>query len=150
VPSLQLNLTLPDRKSWVPASERSSFLVLDHAATTSRLVVGVWRETEPMTRELCEERARSRREFPPSNGDATSIAAPRGFDTRVEVGVFATRPGEPLRGHLLAFGAEARRCFALVFTTEAQGPEAERRIAERLAVIEGITLRQIRLLRDLP
>jgi hypothetical protein len=153
VPRFELSLPLPDRNGWVTTeTERSSFLVLDHAATRSRLVVRVWRESDVMTPVECEQRARSLRELPPRDDgvEPSAVEAPRGFDTRVDVGVLATRPGEPLRGHLTAFGAEAHRCLAFAFTTEAIGPEAERRIADRLAVIEGVTLGQMRLVHDLP
>jgi hypothetical protein len=143
-------MALPDRARWSAVNEQaSSFVVLDHAPTSSRLVLRLWSESEVVSRESCEERARALRELPAADGEPTLSAAPQGFDTAVSLGVLTSKPGAPLRGYLLAFGAAARRCLAFVFTTDASGPDAERRIAERLATMEEITLKQMRVKRDL-
>lgn len=143
-------MALPDRARWTAVNEpASSFVVLDHAPTSSRLVLRLWSESEVVSRQSCEERARSLRELPAADGEPTLLGAPEGFDTGVSLGVLGSQPGAPLRGYLLAFGAAARRCLVFVFTTDASGPEAERRIAERLATMEEVTLKRMRVKRDL-
>ena len=150
VPHFEVSMALPDRARWTTVDEpASSFVVLDHVPTSSRLVLRLWSESEVVSREACEARARSLRELPAVDGGAELLGAPEGFDTAVSLGVLGSAPGAPLRGYLLAFGAAARRCLAFVFTTEAQGPEAERRVAERLAMMEEITLKRMRVKRDL-
>ena len=43
----------------------------------------------------------------------------------MEVGLGDGGPADPLEGYVLAFGASARRCFAFVYTTAADGARAE-------------------------
>ena len=57
--------------------------------------------------------------------------------------------GPPVRGYLTAFGVRARRCFAFSFTTEADGPDAQRVVAARVALIHDRTLATLRLVSDL-
>jgi hypothetical protein len=152
VPKQQLSIPLPNRSGWRSLPDPGTFVVLEHAATRSRLLLRVWREPEVMSRQACEERARLLRELPPSGGElgTSRVDAPRGFDTKVVAGVATTEPGEPLVGYLVAFGASVHRCFALAYTTEASGPSPEETIGNRLAVVEGLIVRGIRLERDLP
>ncbi|HHH28705.1 MAG TPA: hypothetical protein ENK57_10230 [Polyangiaceae bacterium] len=144
---LQLSIPLPDRPGWLIVREKGSFLVLDHAATGSRLVVRIWQEGENMSRERCEDVTRLIRDVPTVERviDERVIEVPEGFDTAVRVGFSTPRatgvpPTAPIAGHVLAFGASARWCFAFVYSTEADGPAAERTIGDRLAVIRGLTL----------
>lgn len=141
----QLSIPLPDRPGWLLVRDKSSFLVMDHAATRSRLVARIWQEAENMSRQRCEEVARLIRDVPVNERviDERVIDVPRGFDTAVSVGFAAAGPGEPITGQVLAFGASARWCFAFVYTTRATGPGAERAVGDRLAVIQGLTLEGI-------
>lgn len=142
---LRLSIPLPNRGGWEMAREKSVFLILDHAATSSRLLVSVWREDDLMNRELCEARARLLRDLPKRGSVLSSrlVDVPKGFDTRIDVGFDVEHEGEPLYGWALAFGGLARECFAFVFTTVATGDEAERIIGDRLAVMQTLSLEGI-------
>lgn len=139
---LKLSIPLPNRSGWVMKREKSSFLVLEHAATSSTLLVGLWREDTMMNRQRCEQQARLLRELPRRDGEVLStvdVHVPAGFDTRIDVGFVATGE-QPLAGWALAFGGLARECFAFVFTTTAAGDDAERIVGDRLAVMQTLAL----------
>jgi len=132
--------------------DKSSFLVMEHAATRSRLIARLWQEGENMSRQRCEEVTRLIRDLPTVDQviDERVIEVPAGFDTAVTVGLSAAPSavpsavnGGPISGHVLAFGASARWCFAFAYTTSAQGSGAERKVGDRLAVIQGLTLEGI-------
>jgi len=153
----QIRLYLPDRGGWRQRHERSSFLVLVHPDSHSRLVVRVWREPENMNRARCEAQARLARELPVRGQrvDRAELDVPRGFDTVVDTGVVDTGlhdtlADRPTAGYLLAFGASVKRCVALVFTTEAMGSGAERAVGERLAVARSLIVGKLELLSDIP
>lgn len=149
-PRMQLSIPLPDADNWQLKRERkSSFLVLEHAATNSRLVIRVWREPERMNRLRCEERARLIRDLPHGT-DVTSAAidAPSGFDTHVSIGFEALGPQGRVTGHAIAFGSRRARCFAYAYTTTATGPDAERTVGDRLAIMEGRSLADLELRSD--
>jgi hypothetical protein len=144
-----LTLALPDPDGWRVGRERSRFLVLEHPASGSALVVRAWRGPERGDRAGCERAARALKELP-SGGreiERRRLDAPRGFDTEVVVSI-AAREGA-VRGHAVAFGGWARRCFAFAFSTSASGGEAERVVGERLAVITDRTLPAVELASDL-
>ncbi len=149
---LQVSLPLPDRKGWTLVRDRSSFLVMAHEATSSSLIVRVWRERENMNRARCEERVRMIRDLPVRGREINRrlMDLPADFDTQVDVGFAASPPGEPLAGYLLAFGGHARRCFAFAYETTALGPQAEQTVADRLVVIDGLTLEGLELRSDIP
>ncbi len=145
---LQLSLLLPDRPGWVMAPQKGSFLVLDHAASGSQLMASLWLDDEMMSHERCEARARLLRALPARGRILTSevMDRPAGFSTRVDIGFDAgSAAGGPIGGHLLAFGAAGRRCFALIFTTTAAGAGAERLVGDRLASIHSLTVEGLRL-----
>jgi hypothetical protein len=150
----QLSIPLPGRSGWkLQPTGRSSFVTLDHAATASRLLLSVWREPDNMTAARCEEQARLRRELPARAGliEQRDAEIPRGFASRVDVGLVEAVQGDTLRAYVIAFGASARRCFAFVYTTEATAnAEGERAIGDRLALIRGVTLGELELRTDLP
>lgn len=145
-----VTLPLPDPNGWQIVPERSSFLVLEHRTSSSRLVVRLWREADIMNRDRCEQQARAlRRDLPDhDSGGGLSrrrIDVPPEFDTLVEVGLGRTSPAEPVEGHVMAFGGWVRRCFAFVYTTSGAGPDAERVIGDRLAVMEARALEGLEL-----
>ncbi len=144
-----LSISVPDPAGWKVRRERSRFALLDHAETTSALVLRVWLESEKMSRKRCEERTRLWRDLPKRGQSISSrhIDTPRGFDTKVDVGFGLSKPGEPLSGYVMAFGARARRCFAFVFTTSASGGDAEQKIGDRLALVQSRSLEGIRVQR---
>ena len=148
---MQLSIPLPDREGWVMVRDASSFLVLEHAATSSRLAVRVWREDDTTSRAGCEESVRRSRQVPERahSIDSRAVDVPAGFDTHADVGLGDGGPSAPISGYLLAFGASARRCFALVYTTAAEGTRAEQVVGDRLAVMQTLSLEGIRLKSDL-
>ena len=150
-----LSIPLPDPDGWQLVRERSSFLVLDHPTSSSRLVVRLWRETETMNRDRCEQQARALRDLPPHDEaggmSRRRIDVPPEFDTVVEVGFARSSPTEPLTGHVMAFGGWVRRCFAFVYTTTAPAavPDAERLVGDRMAVMEARALEGLELRSDM-
>jgi len=149
-----LSIPLPDPDGWQLVRERSSFLVLEHAASSSRLVVRLWRETETMNRDRCERQARTLRDLPARDETGglsrRRIDVPAEFDTMVEVGFARRSPAEPLTGYVMAFGGWVRRCFAFVYTTSAPAavPDAERLVGDRMAVMEARALEGLELRSD--
>lgn len=128
---------LPDGRAWEVDDRKDPWLTARHAASESLLLVRTWREDENATRETCEKRARLWRDLPKREGADVFLRkhadVPRGYDTRLELGVVPAPAGAPVGGFALAFGASVKRCFAFVYSTKAVGPEAERLLADRLA-----------------
>ncbi|MEZ4443096.1 MAG: hypothetical protein R3B72_28635 [Polyangiaceae bacterium] len=139
----QLSIPLPDRPGWLLDKDGSSFLVMKHPGTHSVLLAKLWLEGSNMSRQTCEEQARLVRDLPREGrviGERL-LDVPRGFDTLARVGLGdEVTPEAPVTGHLLGFGAKGRWCFAFVYQTEASGEGAERQVADRLALIEQISL----------
>jgi hypothetical protein len=148
----QMGIVLPDRGGWVLRKERSRFLIFDHAASSSQLSLALWREDDNMSPASCEEKARLWRDLPRRGKaiDELQLGVPKGFASHAEVGFGDSKPGEPVHGYLLAFGAAARRCFAFAYATTAQGDGAERLVGDRLAVMRAVTLERLTLKSDLP
>lgn len=159
-----LRLPLPDGRAWIVDDERTPWLTATHAASSSTLMVRVWREDDLVNRARCEERARSWAELPQVDGaqiiEQRAVPLPAGFDTRLVAGVSAAasrseaagQPGpraEPIHGFVMAFGGWARRCFAYVFRTQAAGDDAVRLIGDRLATMVEGSLLDIEITSDL-
>ena len=143
---MRLSIPLPNRSGWKMKPQRSSFLVLEHAATASTLLVGLWREDDRMNAETCETRARLLRDLPKRSDNVLSsdtVAVPEEFNTQVDLGFRQEKEGAPLSGWALAFGGLGRECFAFIYTTTAAGDGAERIVGDRLAVIKTLTLEGI-------
>lgn len=144
-----LRVPLPDRPSWTIDDKRWSFLLAEHWAAATTLVARVWREEEPANRERCEARFREVRALPAREGaeviEERRIGAPKGFDTVVTVGVVASGRGPTIQGFALAFGANARRCFAYAAVTSAGGKGAEELVATRLATMVELSLSNVAL-----
>lgn len=143
-----LAFALPDGRAWEVDDRKDRWLTARHARSASTLLVRTWREDENATRERCEAKARSWRDLPRrEKADVFArrrLDVPRGYDTRLDLGVVPARAGAPVAGFAMAFGGWAKRCFALVYITSAAGPEAERLLADRLEAItetlESVTL----------
>ena len=160
-----LRLPLPDGQAWRVDDERTPWLLAKHDASSSTLMVRVWREDDLVNRARCEERARSWAKLPHAEGaqiiEQRAVPLPAGFDTRFIAGVSrASAPrgaigaqeghrGETIHGFVVAFGGWARRCFAYVFRTQAAGDGAVRLIGERLATMVEGSLLDIELTSDL-
>jgi hypothetical protein len=148
-----LLLPLPDRAGWRIEDRKEPWLVAVHAASSTSLLVRVFRYEGRADRAACEQRARLFRDLPPREGstfiERRRIDVPTGFDTLVELGVADTPPGASVEGFALAFGGWARRCFAFVATTRAAGAEAQRVVAARLAAVVEISLRGLKLENEL-
>jgi hypothetical protein len=134
-----LSFALPDGRAWQVDDRQEHWLTARHAASGSLLVVRTWREDENATRDRCEQKARLWRDLPKREGADVfarkRVDVPRGFDTRVELGVVPAAAGAPVGGFAMAFGGSAKRCFAFVYTTSAAGPGAETLLADRLAAM---------------
>ncbi len=135
----ELQLLLPDGRSWRIDDHGGPWLTATHAATGSLLVARTWTEDGRANRQRCEERARLWRSLPdPARAEevnARSIDAPAGFDTFVAVGVVAGKPDDPVSGFAVAFGGHGHRCFAWAYTTTARGAGAGVQLGERLAAM---------------
>ncbi len=143
----QLSVEMPDPAGWHPVRAKSQFVELEHPATGSHLVVRAWFESENMTRQACEERARRARELPAGDVVVRETAAvPDGFDTELTVG---TKAAASVHGYLTAFGSRARHCFAFAFSTEHGGRDAARIVEARLAVMRERTLGTLRVVSEL-
>jgi hypothetical protein len=148
-----VSLPLPDGTGWRIDDRSTPWLRSLHKESASTLLVRTWHEGDVVNRDRCEERARSWAKLPAREGAdivrKEPIDVPPGFDTVVELGVLPTKPGAPLDAFALAFGGWAHRCFAYVYTTTASGPDAERVIGSRLAVMVDGSLGKLRLESDL-
>lgn len=145
-----LRFSLPDGRGWRVTDDTTPWLVADHAASSTSLLVRTWREDGRASRAGCEARARLWRDLPRREGslavEERRIDVPAGFDTVVEIRVAEALPGARgasgamVDGFALAFGGRSRRCFAFVAVTRASGPGAEVLVARRLAAVVEVSL----------
>lgn len=144
----QLSFPVPDRGGWkLDGGGKSRFVTLRHAESGSEILFARWRAAEVMNRQRCAEQAHLWRELPSADADfdrADLIEVPVGYDTGVAVD-FARVGQDGASGYAAAFGALGRNCLAIVFRTAAQGPDAERRVGERIAVFRTAVLPRLRL-----
>ena len=141
-----LELPLPDGSSWRVDDASERWLVARHDASDSVLWARGWRAEGVVNREGCEREARLFRRDLPSFAegvvDERVLGVPEGFDTAVRVVVRSAPAGEALEGYAVAFGANVRRCVALVYLTRETGTGAESRLGERLEmVVDGVFAR---------
>jgi hypothetical protein len=150
-----LVVALPDGKSWRIDDHSSRWLVASHAASGSHLWARTWREPTLANRARCEARAREWAPKLPALERAQlidrrivpAVPAP-GFDTEIVAGIEppqASPQGERVQGFVTAFGAEGKKCVAIVFTTSLQGASAAARLGDRLAlgtsIVEAVAFR---------
>ena len=132
-----LVVPLPDGTGFRIDDPRSPWLVASHAGSGSTLRVRRFRERDIVNRDRCEARARELASLPTLDDaevlELRSLAAPTDHDTQAAVYVRPVRGKPGVEGGILAFGGWARQCFAYVFTTSAEGPDAARLVAARLS-----------------
>jgi hypothetical protein len=134
---LALSLRLPDGPTWRIDDHSAPELVATHGPTRSRVTVSVFRTGELVGREQCEELARARRLVP--RGELRTLEdevalTQQTFDTRVWVALeVGAGPGQPLVGHVMAFGGFLRKCYVFDFSTQVDGAADEPVLSSRLA-----------------
>jgi hypothetical protein len=129
------SIELYDPGRWRDASG-GSFTLLQHAASSARVALRVWRAARLVRPAECEAEARLARPSlpradPESLVDSRALEAPKEFSGSLVVGVEPT-PNGGAHGFVLAVGAAVGRCFVLVFETTADGADAANAVAERL------------------
>jgi hypothetical protein len=148
-----LVVPLPDARGWRVGESAGGLFVARHAASSSELTVGVWREADRVSRDRCEALARERVRAPSLEGaivlEEQVVPLPAGMDTRFVSALAPPAPGAPVRGFVTAFGGWARRCFLYVFTTSARGDDAPRVVGVRLATMTQASLLRVKLESDL-
>jgi hypothetical protein len=144
-------LPLPNGEEWRIDDTRKRWLTASHPATQATLEVRMWRDENRMSRDKCEEQARSFGKLPSRDGgevvDSRRVDIPPGFDTQVDVMFFGT--GANLFGVAMAFGGNARQCFAYIYVTKAEGVMYERVLGERLAAMVESSLLGMKFESDL-
>lgn len=138
--SLRFHLTipLPDGRSWRIDDHSRPELIATHPATRSTLLVALFTREELMNRQRCEARAREMGLVPSGElrtvEDAVTVG-PAAFDTRVWVALApGTGPGDPLVGHVLAFGSYIHKCLVFHYASEVATDKDEPVLSGRLAV----------------
>ncbi len=143
-PRFLLRFRLPDAARWRVDEKATTWFAAEHAPSESTLVLRAWRADEAVNGRDCEASARALgadripQPTPESLVDMIDLGKPDGYDTQVIVGVREVPDG--IEGYSLAFGAKARRCLAVIFTTRARGPGAEMAIGQRLVLFSDRVL----------
>jgi hypothetical protein len=134
---LGLSLPLPDGRAWRIDDHSRPELVATHLATRSTVVVAVLRTPANVGRTQCEDLARDAHLVPAGalqTLDEETTVTQGTFDTEVRVALqVGGNPGEPLVGHVLAFGGSLRKCYVFDFATEVEGAADEPALSARLA-----------------
>ena len=146
---LGVTVPLPDGKTWRIDDHSRPELVATHAPTRSRVLVGVLRADALVGRQQCEAMARERKLVPvgemQSLEDAVEVRQET-FDTRVRVTVApGSAPGQPVVGHVMAFGGFLRKCFVFDYATEALNAGEEEALSSRLAFARARILGGLRV-----
>jgi hypothetical protein len=131
-------VSLPDPSTW-RAQRDGSFVVLEQPKTSSRIVLRVWKSARLVRPAQCEAEARLSRPTLPLLDPSTlldhrRITAPRGYDVHLAVAV-EEAAGGVVHGIALAVGAAVGRCYLGAYLTQADGPSAPARVADRLATM---------------
>lgn len=147
-----IEFPLPDAANWRHDRRDERSWVARHRATSSALVVRVFRHDRVARAGDCERQARIwRPDLPrPLPSEVLETGARTFADVYAgELTVFVRRAGGAgggLLGHILAFGSDAQSCLMLAFSTEARGPDAESEVALRLsALVHSVFARAHRL-----
>lgn len=137
-PRFFVAVPLPDAATWRVDDVSGRWLVATHVPSKSMLLVRAWRAGSVVGHGACEAEARPWR--PDLFGkdasalvDRRPLGAPPGFDA--EVGFAVHRAKDALGGVAVAVGANVRQCLVLAYVTRADGEDAPRVLAERLAFV---------------
>ena len=146
---LSLSLPLPDGRGWQIDDHSRPELVATHPATRSRVVVAVLRADELVGRTQCETLAHERGLVPSAQLQVLEQEigiTQESFDTRTLVAVDpGGGPGQPLVGHVMAFGGFLRKCYVFDFSTEVDSAANEATLSSRLAYARARILGGLRL-----
>ncbi len=133
----ELSVPLPDGHAWRIDDHHEPLLVATHAATRSRLVLGITVERDLTNRQRCEAFARERGlvhdEALKSVADEV-IVGPGRYDSRVSVAALPGAARQTLAGHVFLFGGYMRKCLFVHYETLAGEGDDEASISARLAV----------------
>ena len=136
-----LVVPLPGMASWAIDDSSRSTLQARHAATQSTLVAATSIEPMLMNRQRCEARARSLGWVPDDGAHLATLeddvtVGPAAFDTRIWVAIGpGASDGDPITGHVFAFGAYVRKCLFFHFATEVPSARDESTLSTRLALV---------------
>ena len=123
----------------------------DKVSGSGRAVAALrsWREDTNVTRGGCYARARG---WDPSLPDLEASRLldddVRSLDSqkaRVVVGLAGVAEAPSIGGFVIAIVGDVRRCLLIAYETEAEGPAAEGKIADRLAIVAERLLPGIKL-----
>jgi hypothetical protein len=136
--AIPARVSLPEPSSW-RAQREGSFVILEHPKTNSHVVLRVWKAARLVRPAECEAEARFLRPKLPRLDPSTlldhrRIGAPQGYDVHLAVAVDQGSDGV-VRGVALAVGAAVGRCYLGAYVTQAEGPNAPARVADRLATM---------------
>lgn len=159
-------LSLPDGKAWRIDDHKGTWLLATHAGTQSTLRARMFLTDHAQNRMKCEATARDADPALPVPGidqavDDSSDRVIAGWDARavsfvapvtatatakgaVTVGTPGSASGDALRGTVLVFASNIRKCFAFQYTTEASGAEARGVLAARMADVRERVVRELR------
>ena len=143
-----LDLPLPERTEWTVNDKQEPWLVAQHAASRSEILLRAWRAPRASTPEACLRQARLWRPDLPRWTSAPllerrKLVAPAEY--RGEVGVGAQiLSADEAAGFVVAAGARTGRCLVFWYRTRVGGPSAENVVAENLAVVSAGVVDRIR------
>ena len=148
-----LSMPLPEDLEWRVEDAKDAWLVAKHAPTKTEIVARMLPTEGLANRARCEAHARELRALPVRDDaiviEKKRVDLPSGFDTVIEVGILATKPGRPITGYVLAFGGWSKKCFAYALTTSAMGRGAEEAVGDRLALFVERWFLKMRFANDL-
>jgi hypothetical protein len=134
----ELSVPFPDGHGWRIDDRHTPMLVATHAATESKLTLGLSTEPQLMNRQRCEAAARERGLVHDDAFQTVAdevIVGPGPYDTHITVSVLpGTAPHRSLSGHVFLFGAYMKKCLFVHFETKERDGEDEAALSARLAV----------------
>lgn len=143
-----LELQVPELSAWHASGSGKSWTRLEHRGSGSVLELWQVRAERRVRPADCEAKARLTRHdlwqpLPETTIDKQFLDAPASYRTELTVGIEAGQEHGVVSGFVIAFGAAASRCYALVFATRAQGKGAEPEIGRRLDLVAGRVFRSV-------
>lgn len=142
-------LRLPGGSEWRVDDRSHPELVARHTTTPSKIVAERWTEPEPQNRNTCEARARAKGLVPVSPMKVVEESAglrSDGEDIHVWVAIEpGASEGAPIRGHAVAVGARARKCWAVHYATLVPSAKDDAELGARLALVREGTLARIEI-----